>query len=87
MKQLDKCFAEAAWSIRWLENYTGIAYPFSKYDFVVLPGYQFGGMEHPGAIQFNARTIFLGAQPTEDDECVASSSSLTRRPTCGLAIW
>ncbi len=68
VKQLDKCFAEAAWSIRWLENYTGIAYPFSKYDFVVLPGYQFGGMEHPGAIQFNARTIFLGAQPTEDDE-------------------
>ena len=66
--QLDKCFDEAALSIRWMERYTGIAYPFSRYDFAVLPGYQFGGMEHPGAIQFKASAIFLGAQPTADDE-------------------
>ncbi len=66
--QLDKAFDEAAYSIRWLENYTGIKYPFDKYSFVVLPGYQFGGMEHPGAIQFTDREIFLGPSPTPDEE-------------------
>lgn len=66
--QLDKCFDEAVCAVRWMEEYTGIDYPFSSYGFVVLPGYQFGGMEHPGAIQFKDRTIFLGSQPTEDEE-------------------
>lgn len=65
--QLDKAFDEAAYSIRWLENYTGIKYPFDKYNFVVLPGYQFGGMEHPGAIQFTDRKIFLDPNPTPDE--------------------
>jgi aminopeptidase N len=66
--QLDKVFDEAALSIRWMENYTGIKYPFDKYGFVVLPGYQFGGMEHPGAIQFTDREVFLGENPTPDEE-------------------
>jgi len=68
--QLDKCFDEAALSLRWLEKYTGIPFPFQKYGFVVLPGYQFGGMEHPGAIQFTDREIFLGSNPTPDEEMV-----------------
>ncbi len=66
--QLDKVFSEAAMSIRWMERYTGITCPFPSYGFVVLPGYQFGGMEHPGAIQFVAREIFLGQKPTPDEE-------------------
>lgn len=66
--QLDKCFDEAALSLRWLERYTDRPCPFSSYGFVVLPGYQFGGMEHPGAIQFNDREIFLGEHPTPDEE-------------------
>jgi aminopeptidase N len=66
--QLDKCFDEAALSLRWLEHYTGLPCPFTSYGFVVLPGYQFGGMEHPGAIQFNDREIFLGDHPTPDEE-------------------
>jgi aminopeptidase N len=66
--QLGKCFDEAALSLRWLEQFTGMACPFSHYGFVVLPGYQFGGMEHPSAIQFNDRRIFLGEHPTPDEE-------------------
>ena len=66
--QLGKCFDEIALAIRWMEQYTGIPYPFSSYGFVVLPGYPFGGMEHPGAIQYNDRRIFLGSQPTVDEE-------------------
>ena len=66
--QIDTVFAIAAHCLRWLETYTGMPQPFKKYAFVVLPGYQFGGMEHPGAIQFNDKRIFLGSNPTPDEE-------------------
>lgn len=65
--QLDEVMDEVALSLRWMENYTGIKYPFEKYGFVMIPSYQFGGMEHPGAIQYNDRTVFLGKNPTLDD--------------------
>lgn len=66
--QLATVFDEIALSLRWMENYTGIRQPFQKYGFVVLPGYQFGGMEHPGAIQLNELRIFLRQNPTDDEE-------------------
>lgn len=66
--QLPVVFDQVALSLRWMEEYTGIDYPFEKYGFVVLPGYQFGGMEHPGCIQFNDQRIFLGPEPTPDEE-------------------
>lgn len=66
--QLSTVFDQVALSLRWLEAYTGIGQPFQQYGFVVLPGYQFGGMEHPGCIQFRDQTIFLGEQPTPDEE-------------------
>ncbi len=66
--QLDTVFSEIGLSLRWLEKYTGIRYPFQKYGFVVLPGYQFGGMEHPGAVQYNDNQIFLGQDPTPQEE-------------------
>ena len=66
--QLPIVFDQVALSLRWMEEYTGIPYPFEHYGFVVLPGYQFGGMEHPGCIQFNDRRIFLGPEPTPDEE-------------------
>ena len=65
--QLDEVMDEIALSLRWMEAYTGISYPFEKYGFVMIPSYQFGGMEHPGAIQYNDRTVFLGKNPTLDD--------------------
>lgn len=66
--QLDKVFDIADHSIRWFERYTGIPLPFSQYNMVVLPGFQFGGMEHPGAIQFTDHEIFLGKHPTPEEE-------------------
>ena len=66
--QLPIVFDQVALSLRWMEEYTGIPYPFEHYGFVVLPGYQFGGMEHPGCIQFNDQRIFLGPEPTPDEE-------------------
>ena len=64
LAQLRDIFDQVFQSLDWLEAYTGIPCPFEKYDFVIVPGFQFGGMEHPGAILYNERTIFLGPAPT-----------------------
>ncbi|MBQ9215291.1 MAG: ERAP1-like C-terminal domain-containing protein [Prevotella sp.] len=67
--QLDKVFDEAAAALKWMEGYTGIANPFgSEYGLVILPGYQFGGMEHPGAIQLSDRRIFLDKNATQEEQ-------------------
>ncbi len=58
----DQIFA----SIDWMEEFTGVPCPFPKYDLIVVPGFQFGGMEHPGAVLYNARRIFLAENPTPD---------------------
>jgi aminopeptidase N len=62
--QLDDIFQTVFASLDWMEAYTGIKRPFEKYDFVIVPGFQFGGMEHPGAILYNERLMFLGPTPT-----------------------
>lgn len=46
-------------SLAWLEKYTAVDYPFGKFDFVLLPSFQYGGMEHPGAIFYNEPALFL----------------------------
>jgi aminopeptidase N len=80
--QLEKVFDEIAQSLKWMEGYTGIQCPFEEYGFVVLPGYQFGGMEHPGAIQLSDRRIFLGNNPSQEEEL--SRSELIAHETAHL---
>src|SRR5881296_1773605 len=53
-------------SLEWLEKYTGIPYRFDKFDFVAIPSFQFSGMEHPGAIFYNASSILLDESATEN---------------------
>lgn len=53
-------------SLRYFENWTGIPYPFQKFDFAAIPDFQFGGMEHVGAIQYKAATLFLDGTATKD---------------------
>lgn len=65
--QLPEIARQIAFAIRWQEEFTGMPYPFAKYDFVVLPGFQFGGMEHAGATFYNDNTLFLPAHPTPDE--------------------
>lgn len=65
--QLDEIFSQVENSLLRLEDYTGIPYPFAKYDLVILPGFQFGGMEHTGATFYNDNTIFLGKNATGAD--------------------
>lgn len=68
LKQLDTIFNQVFASLRWLEDYTDIPYPFAKYDFIILPGFQFGGMEHTGATLYNDRRMFLNEHATPDEE-------------------
>ena len=66
--QLDKVFDEVGQSVKWMEGYTSIACPFKEFGLVILPNYQFGGMEHPGAIQLSERRVFLEKHATQEDE-------------------
>lgn len=60
-------------SLDWLEEYTGIPYPFKKFDFVLIPAFQFGGMEHPGAIFYKQRSLFLDENATVNQKMSRNS--------------
>lgn len=66
--QLPEIMHQVVFSMRWQEEFTGMKYPFPRYDLVILPGFQFGGMEHVGATFYNDNRIFLPANPTPDEE-------------------
>ena len=68
LAQLDTIFKQVMASLHWLEDYTGVSYPFAKYDFIILPGFQYGGMEHTGATLYNDNQMFLSEHPTPDEE-------------------
>ena len=62
----DAIFDLHAAALAWLEDYTGAPYPFAKFDFVAIPSFQFGGMEHPGAVLYNAASLLLDASATQN---------------------
>lgn len=66
--QLDTIFRQVSAALRWQEEYTGMKYPFAKYDIIIVPGFQFGGMEHTGATLYNDTQLFLNANATPDEE-------------------
>ncbi|MBV5348792.1 hypothetical protein JZU61_03945, partial [bacterium] len=61
----DSIFSLLFHSINWIEKYTGIPYPFEKYDLVAVPSFQYNGMEHPGATLYRASSLILDANPTQ----------------------
>jgi aminopeptidase N len=60
----DAIFDLHATALSWLEAYTAIPYPWGKFDFLLVPSFQFGGMEHAGAIYFNASALLLDPSAT-----------------------
>jgi aminopeptidase N len=62
----DAIFDLHAAALAWMEQYTGIAYPFGKFDFLLVPAFQFGGMEHAGAIFYNASGLLLDPSATQN---------------------
>ena len=61
----DTIFDLQAHSLAWLEDYTAMPYAFGKFDFVLIPSFQFGGMEHPGAVFYNANSLLLDETATQ----------------------
>jgi aminopeptidase N len=62
----DSVFTTHKNAISFLEQWTGIPYPFQKVGFVAIPDFQFGGMEHPGEVQYKASSLFLDDGATKD---------------------
>ncbi|UOG72814.1 M1 family aminopeptidase [Hymenobacter tibetensis] len=70
---LNPIFQIHADALKFLEKYTAISYPFRKFDFVALPDFQYGGMEHVGAIDYKASTLFLDEGATQDQKISRSN--------------
>jgi aminopeptidase N len=64
-RNVDRIFKMHEIALDWMEDYTQIKYPFDKFDFVVIPSFQYGGMEHIGNIFYNADQMFLDATATK----------------------
>ena len=65
-RNCDAIFDLHAAALAWLEDYTGIPYAFGKFDFVLIPSFQFNGMEHPGAILYNSASLLLEESATQN---------------------
>ncbi|WP_317191189.1 M1 family aminopeptidase [Hymenobacter sp. BT523] len=70
---LGPIFQLHADALQFMEQYTGIEYPFQKFDFVAIPDFQYGGMEHVGAIDYKASTLFLDEGATQDQVLARSN--------------
>jgi aminopeptidase N len=64
----DDIFDLHSSSLAWLERYTGIPYPWGKFDFLLVPSFQFGGMEHAGSIFYNASALLLDPSATQNQK-------------------
>jgi aminopeptidase N len=64
-RNLDEVFTLHAAALDWLEEYTGIEYPYKKFGFVLIPAMQYGGMEHVGAIDYRSSLLFLEEAPSD----------------------
>ncbi|MDA2927030.1 M1 family aminopeptidase [Acidobacteria bacterium AH-259-G07] len=60
-------------ALAWLEAYTQIPYPWGKFDFVLIPPFPYGGMEHPGAIFYRASTLLLDESATQEEKLARAS--------------
>jgi aminopeptidase N len=79
---LGPIFRLHADALSFMEQYTGLPYPFQKFDFVAIPDFQYGGMEHVGAIDYKAGSLFLDEGATQDQ--VLARASLVAHETAHM---
>jgi aminopeptidase N len=65
-ESVDEVFKIHQNSIDFLEEYTQVKFPFKKMDFAAIPPFQYGGMEHVGAIQYRQSSLFLDKNATQN---------------------
>ena len=70
----EKIFDLHAQALAYMEEYTGIAYPFDKLEFVMIPAFQFAGMEHAGKILYNAPAMLLDDSATQNQHLARAST-------------
>ncbi|RQO76564.1 aminopeptidase [Pedobacter sp. KBW01] len=63
---VDSVFTGHNDALDFLEDWTAIKYPFQKIGFAAIPDFQFGGMEHPGEVQYKSSALFLDQGATRD---------------------
>ncbi|SNR23212.1 M1 family aminopeptidase [Flavobacterium sp. ov086] len=64
----DTIFKLHQQSLDFLEKYTNYPFPFQKLDFASIPVFQYGGMEHVGAIQYKESSLFLDNSATDSEK-------------------
>ncbi|MBE7651956.1 peptidase M1 [Tenacibaculum finnmarkense] len=67
-ESIDEIFNIHQKSIDFLEKYTAYKFPFQKMDFAAIPPFQYGGMEHVGAIQYKESSLFLDKNATQNSK-------------------
>lgn len=65
-ESIDEVFKIHQNSLDFLEAYTEVKFPFQKMDFAAIPPFQYGGMEHVGAIQYRQSSLFLDKNATQN---------------------
>ena len=63
---MDSIYSIYNSTLNYYEKWTGIKYPFQANGLISIPDFQFGGMEHPGAILFQNSTLFLDKDATQN---------------------
>ncbi|MFC0777692.1 M1 family metallopeptidase [Flavobacterium sp. HJSW_4] len=64
----DTIFKLHKQSVDFLRGYTNYNFPFQKLDIAAIPAFQYGGMEHVGAIQYRESTLFLDNSATDTEK-------------------
>jgi aminopeptidase N len=82
VESLDPIFQIHADALAFMSDYTGIPYPFQKFDFIAIPDFQYNGMEHVGAIDYKASSLFLDKGATQDQ--LISRSNLIAHETAHM---
>ena len=55
-------------ALDWMEAYTQIAFPFQKYDLLLLPSLQNSSVSQPGLVCFQADDLLLDGKPTAEED-------------------
>ncbi|SEN69145.1 aminopeptidase N [bacterium A37T11] len=67
-QSIPTIFKQHRQAIQFLKDYTDSPFPFPKLGYAAIPNFQYGGMEHVGAIQYQEATLFLDNTATESQQ-------------------
>lgn len=81
-KQLPKILEESARSLRWMEGYTGVPYPFNECGVLLLTAPEAEVIGNPGIIRLTDRHVFTEGNPSREEK--TKRSELIARETARL---